>query len=113
MAKIQRNDIVMVISGREKGKLARVVRVLTDKQRVMLEDHRGSKLRTVKKHRKPNPQTGAQGRIEELRPTVHISNVMLLDANEKTTRVGYQVGTDGKKSRVARTTGANIVATAK
>ncbi len=107
MAKIKRNDEVIVIAGRDKGKHARVVRIITAKNRVMLEDSQGDKLHRIKKHVKPNPQTGAQGGIQELSPTVHISNVALVDADGKATRVGYQG--DGKaKTRIARSTGATF-----
>jgi large subunit ribosomal protein L24 len=111
MAKIKRNDEVIIIAGRDKGKYARVVRVITAKNRVMLEDSpkdpQGRILRKIKKHVKPNPQTGAQGGIQELAPTVHISNVALLDADGKATRVGYQ-GEGKEKARIARSTGATF-----
>ncbi|MFC6646785.1 50S ribosomal protein L24 [Granulicella cerasi] len=110
MAKIQRNDQVIVIAGNNKGKKARVLRVLTDKNRVLLEGIQGDNLRMIKKHVKPNPQTGAQGSIQELNPTVHISNVMLLDAEGKASRVGYTI-VDGKKVRVTKSNGQQVAAT--
>ncbi|MDE1162859.1 MAG: 50S ribosomal protein L24 [Acidobacteriaceae bacterium] len=107
MAKIQRNDQVLVIAGNNKGKKARVLRVITDKNRVLLEGIQGDKLRMIKKHVKPNQQTGEQGGIQELNPTVNISNVMLLDAAGNVSRVGYKI-VDGKKVRVTKSNGQTV-----
>jgi large subunit ribosomal protein L24 len=102
MAKIKRNDQVIVIAGKSKGKKGRVLRVITDKNRVLVEG-----VAMVKKHMKPNPQKNSQGGILEQEAAIHVSNVMLLDSDGKPTRVGYH-SVDGKKTRVARTNGANI-----
>ena len=61
----------------------------------------------IKKHVKPNPQRNIKGGIAEQESPIHISNVMLLDQNGKRTRVGAQLE-DGKKVRVARSTGSAI-----
>jgi large subunit ribosomal protein L24 len=102
MAKIKRNDQVVVIAGKDKGKKGRVLRVIADKNRVLVEG-----VGMIKKHMKPNPQTNTQGGILEQEAPIHISNVMLMDAEGKPTRVGFQVEGD-KKTRIARTTGGNI-----
>ncbi len=102
MAKIKRNDLILVIAGKDKGKKGRVLRVITDKNRVLVEG-----VGIVTKHKKPNQQTGQQGGIIKVEAPIHISNVMLLDSEGKVTRVGYQTA-EGKKSRVARSNGASI-----
>jgi large subunit ribosomal protein L24 len=103
MAKIKRNDQVIVIAGKDKGKKGRVLRVITDKNRVLVE---GAGM--VTKHMKPNPQKNQAGGILKQEAPIHISNVMLLDSDGKATRVGYNV-VEGKKARVAKSNGANIV----
>lgn len=102
MAKVKRNDQVIVIAGKDKGKKGRVLRVIADKNRVLVEG-----VGMIKKHVKPDPQRNIAGGIAEKEAAIHISNVMLLDSDGKATRVGYNV-VDGKKVRVARSNGANI-----
>jgi large subunit ribosomal protein L24 len=102
MAKIKRNDQVIVIAGKDKGKKGRVLRVITEKNRVLIEG-----VGMIKKHLKPNPQKNIAGGIAEQEAPIHISNVMLMDSEGKPTRVGYQL--DGeKKTRIARSNGGNI-----
>jgi large subunit ribosomal protein L24 len=102
MAKIKRNDMVIVIAGKSKGKTGRVLRVITEKNRVLVE---GAGM--VKKHVKPNPQRNIAGGILAQEAAIHISNVMLLDADGKATRVGYRFDGD-KKIRVARSNNTDI-----
>jgi large subunit ribosomal protein L24 len=101
--KIKRNDRVEVITGKDKGKQGRVLRVIADKNRVLVEG-----VMMMKKHMKPNPQANIKGGIAEKEATIHISNVMLLDADGNKTRVGSRLDGD-KKVRFARSTGATIV----
>ncbi|MDE3105654.1 MAG: 50S ribosomal protein L24 [Acidobacteriota bacterium] len=100
--KIKRNDRVEVIAGKDKGKQGRVLRVIADKNRLLVEG-----VMIVKKHVKPNPQQNIKGGIAEQEATIHASNVMLLDADGKKTRVGYAVE-GGKKVRVSKASGTNI-----
>jgi large subunit ribosomal protein L24 len=100
--KIKRNDQVIVIAGKSKGKVGRVLRVIVSKQRILVEG-----VGMIKKHVKPNPQQNVQGGILEQEAPIHISNVMLVDSDGKPTRVGYQVEGE-KKTRMARTNGAAI-----
>ena len=105
MAKIKRNDQVIVIAGKDKGKQGRVLRIITDKNRVLVEG-----VGMIKKHVKPNPQRNIAGGILEQEAPIHISNVMLLDSDGNATRVGYRM--DGeKKIRVARSNNSDIVET--
>ncbi len=97
--KIRRNDQVEVIAGKDKGKRGRVLRVLADRDRVLVE-HVGM----IKKHVKPNPQRNIKGGIAEQEAPIHISNVMLVDADGTRTRVGSRV--DGQnKVRISRASG--------
>ena len=103
MAKIKRNDQIIVIAGKDKGKTGRVLRVITDKNRVLVEG-----VGMIKKHVKPNPQRNVAGGILSQEAPIHISNVMLADAQGNPTRVGYRF--EGEtKVRVARSTNTDIV----
>jgi large subunit ribosomal protein L24 len=100
--KIKRNDNVIVIAGKSKGKTGRVLRIIVDKQRVLVEG-----VSMIKKHVKSNPQTGKQGGIMEQEAPIHISNVMLVDSEGNKTRIGAQIeGTT--KTRIARSNGGVI-----
>jgi len=102
MAKIKRNDQIIVIAGKDKGKKGRVLRIIVDKQRVLVEG-----VGMIKKHVKPNPQKNIAGGILSQEAPIHISNVMLLDSEGKGSRVGYSIEGD-KKIRVARSNGGTI-----
>lgn len=102
MAKIKRNDQVLVIAGKDKGKRGRVLRLVVDKNRVLVEG-----VGMVKKHVKPNPQRNIAGGILQQEAPIHISNVMLLDSDGNVTRVGYRVDGD-KKIRVARSNNVDL-----
>ena len=71
--KIQRNDTVMVIAGSDKGKKGRVLRVMPDEGRLLVEH-----VRVVKKNVRPNPQRNIKGGIAEQESPIQISNVMLV-----------------------------------
>ncbi len=79
--KIKRNDQVVVIAGKDAGKKGRVLRVLADKNRVLVEG-----VMMMKKHMKPNPQRNIKGGIAEQEATIHLSNVMLVDSDGNKTR---------------------------
>ena len=103
MAKIKRNDEVIVITGRDKGKRGKVLRVLDDARLTV------SGINMVKRHTKANPQAGIAGGIVEKEASLHISNVALVNpATGKAERVGYKVLADGKKVRVFRSSGEAI-----
>jgi large subunit ribosomal protein L24 len=102
MANIQRNDTVIVIAGKSKGKKGRVLRVISENNRVLVEG-----VGLVKKHVRPNPQRNIKGGIAEQEAPIHISNVMLLDGQGNPTRVGFRV-VDGKRERFAKTTGETL-----
>jgi large subunit ribosomal protein L24 len=105
--KIRSGDRVEVISGKDRGKSGRVLRVDTDHQRVFVEG-----LSMIKRHTRPSQVAGAQteaamGGVIEREGPIHISNVMLLDAKGQRTRVSIE-REDGKRYRVAKSTGARI-----
>ncbi len=103
MAKIRRNDEVIVITGRDKGKRGKVLRVL-DNDRVLV-----SGVNMVKRHTRANPQMGTAGGILEKEAALHISNVALWNpATSKADRIGYKVLEDKTKVRIFRSTGEVI-----
>lgn len=96
MERIRKGDLVVVIAGKEKGKRGRVLRVLTKKNRVVVE-----RVMMVKRHTKPS-QTNQQGGIVEKEGSVHISNVMPVDpGTDKPTRVRVKTEEGGRR-RVGR-----------
>lgn len=99
MAKIKRDDEVVVITGKDKGKRGKVLSILED--RVVV-----SGINMVKKHVKANPARGTQGGIVEQEASLHISNVALFNAaTQKADRVGYKRLEDGAKVRVYKSSG--------
>jgi len=101
--KIKRNDTVEVIAGKDKGKRGRVLRVMADKNRVLVEH-----VMMIKKHVKPNPQRNIKGGIAEQEAPVHISNVMLVDGDGNKTRTGSRLEGD-RRVRVSKASG-NVIA---
>ena len=106
--KIRRDDEVVVISGKDRGKSGRVLRVDPKKQRLYVEG-----LNIVKRHQRPMQVTGAQraeqvGGVIEKEGPIHISNVMLVDPKDKKpTRIGI-TREDGQRQRVTRRSGTSI-----
>ena len=102
MAKIKRNDQVVVIAGKDKGKKGRVLRVIVAKDRVLVEG-----VGMIKKHLKPNPQRNIAGGIAEQEAPIHLSNVSLIDSEGHVTRAGFRFDGD-KKVRIARSNGGTL-----
>ncbi|MBW6441678.1 50S ribosomal protein L24 [Patescibacteria group bacterium] len=97
--KIRKEDKVKVISGKDVGKVSKVLKVLTSKNKVVVEG-----VNMVKKHVKPGT-VSKEGGIISIEKAIDISNVMYYDEKLKsTTRVGYKI-IDGKKFRVSKKTG--------
>ena len=100
IAHVRKGDTVIVVAGKERGKKGKVLRVIPEKGRVVVE-----RINMIKKHQKPT-QKLRQGGIIEREGAIHLSNVMLVDpARSKPTRVGMKALSDGKKVRVARRSG--------
>lgn len=102
---IQRNDTVKVISGSDRGKQGRVLRVYPGEGRILVEH-----VRMIKKHLRENPQRRIQGGIAEQEAPVEISNVMLVCPScDQPTRVGHKFEGD-VKVRVCKKCGGTIAA---
>lgn len=95
--KIKSGDTVQVIAGEYKGQEGKVLKVLRDSDKVIVES-----VNTIKRHLKPNAQN-PQGGIVEKEAPIHISNVALVGKDGKPTRVRYEMQ-DGKKVRVSTKT---------
>jgi len=101
-AKIKRDDTVIVIAGKHKGKTGRVLKVLPDDRRVVVE-----KVNLVK--RQVKPQGDRPGGTMEKEASLHISNVALYDGTaKKRIKVGYKRNDEGRRVRVDRKSGAEI-----
>lgn len=99
---VRKNDLVQVISGREKGKTAKVLRVLAEENKVVLE-----KLNLAKKHTKPTKKN-PQGGILEIEKPIHASNVLLVCSKcNKGVRTGRKIVKD-KKVRVCKKCGKDL-----
>ena len=105
MAKIRHDDNVIVISGKDKGKTGKVIRVEPDKGRVYVEG-----LNMIKRHQRPVPgRPNLQVGVIEREGPIHISNVAIVDPKDhKPTRVGYKTNEQGKRVRVTRRSGAEL-----
>jgi len=104
-ARIKKNDVVMVLSGREKGKTGRVLDIDREKERAVVE-----KLMVMKRHfkRGRNP-AHPEGGIHEKSGSIHLSNLALLDPeSKKPTRLGTKLLENGKRVRIAKRSGAQI-----
>ncbi len=105
LKRIRKNDEVIVIAGRDRGKRGRVTLVDAERNRVVVEG-----VSLVKRHTKPNPQKQVQGGIVEQEASIHASNVMLVDpASGKRTRVGMRIESDGRKVRVSRRKDGGVI----
>jgi large subunit ribosomal protein L24 len=106
--KIKKNDEVIVISGKDKGRKGLVKNVVVDLNKkvthVIVEG-----LRLLKKTKKPNPQAGEKGGIVEQEAAIAISSVAIFNPlTKKQDRVGFKVGADGKKQRIFRSNGEAV-----
>ncbi|WP_107853013.1 50S ribosomal protein L24 [Oceanimonas marisflavi] len=99
-AKIRRDDEVIILTGKDKGKRGTVTQVLTEEGKVIV-----SGINMVKKHQKPVPQLGQAGGIIDQEAPIDVSNVALFNsASGKADRVGFRIE-DGKKVRFFKSTG--------
>ena len=103
IAHVRKGDTVMVVAGKERGKRGRVLRVIPEKNRVVVE-----RVNMIKKHQRPT-QRIRQGGIIEREGSIHLSNVMLVDpTSDEPTRIGMRALAEGRKVRVARKSGELI-----
>ncbi len=99
--KLRKGDIVKVLAGDSKGSQGRILEILLDKRRVLVEG-----VNMVSKHTKPNAKQ-TQGGIVKKEATIHISNLMLVDGKGNATRVGRKEE-DGKLVRYSKKSGEAI-----
>ena len=100
MKRIKKGDEVIVLAGKDKGKRGSVLRVLPN-DKVVVEN-----VNVVKRHTKPNPNTGVTGGILDKEMPVHVSNVNLYNpVTKKGDRVGFRALEDGRKVRYFKSTG--------
>lgn len=98
--KLRKGDEVLVISGEDRGKRGKVLKVVREKNRVVVEG-----VNFIRRHTRPS-QSNPQGGIVEREAAMHASNVMLVDPRGgRPTRVGTRVNEDGSRDRVARRSG--------
>ena len=103
-SKVKKNDQVVIMAGRDKGRRGRVLEVLPAKGKVKVE---GAGI--IKRHQKANPQQNRGGGIVDKESFIDISNVQLIDPQSgKPTRARYQVESDGTKTRVAAASGHSL-----
>ena len=104
MASIRKNDQVLVRAGKDRGKKGRVLSVVPEKNRVVVEG-----VNMIKRHTRPNPQKNIKGGIVEREASIHVSNVMLIDPDtNEPTRIGIKTMTDGTRVRIGRRSGAVV-----
>ena len=104
--RIKKDDTVKVITGRDKGKTGRVLRVDREQGKVLVEG-----VSMVKRHTRPNPSRQIKGGIAERESPVAISNVMIVTSGGVATRIGYRMegsGTVVRRVRVAKKGGETL-----
>ncbi len=103
--KVKKGDTVVVLSGKDKGAKGKVIAAFPKTSRVLVEG-----IGRVKKHtRVSQTQRGAQsGGIVTQEAAIHVSNVMVIDSEDKPTRVGYRKDEEGRSIRVSRRTGKDL-----
>jgi large subunit ribosomal protein L24 len=98
---LRKNDEVYVLSGKDQGKSGRVLIVMPQKQRIVVEG-----VQMIKRHTRPNPQKNIKGGIVEKEASIHISNVAIVCKNCKQhTRIGMKVLEDGRRERTCKKCG--------
>lgn len=100
---VKKDDVVIVITGKDKGKKGRVIAAYPRENRVLIEG-----VNLVKKHAKPSQQNPQGGILTQEAP-IHVSNVLIVDPKTgKPTRVGYKVLENGQKVRISKKSGEVI-----
>jgi large subunit ribosomal protein L24 len=102
--KLKKNDLVVVIGGKDRGRQGKILRIMPGRERVIVE-----RVNLIKRHTRPNPAKNIAGGISEKEAPIHISNVMLVDPDRNTrTRVGLRRDADGNPERYAKKSGAAL-----
>ena len=101
---IRKNDNVLVTTGKDRGKKGRVIRVLPEKNRLIVEG-----VNLIKRHTRPNPAKNIKGGVVQREASLHASNVQLVCPEcGAHTRVGHKVLDDGRKVRICRKCGGVV-----
>lgn len=104
MRHIKKDDEVLILGGRDRGKKGKVLRLFPSKNRAVVEN-----INMIKRHTRPNPQRNIKGGIVERESPIHLSNLMVVCREcGKPTRVSYSSLSDGKKVRVCKRCGGTI-----
>lgn len=103
MRKIKKGDNVIIISGKDKGKIGSVLR-FTNSDRVIVQG-----INTIKKHEKPNPNRGITGGIIEKESPLHISNIAIYNfSTKKADKIIFEVDDNKNKNRIYKSTGDKV-----
>ncbi len=103
-AKLQKNDSVIVIAGKDRGRQGKILKIMPGKARVIVE-----RVNMIKRHVRPNPSKNIAGGISEKEAPLHISNVMLVDPDRNTrTRIGRRRDGEGNPERFAKKSGSAL-----
>jgi large subunit ribosomal protein L24 len=102
--RLKRDDLVVVLTGKDRGKQGKILRIDPRKRRVIVE-----RINLIKRHVRPNPGKNIAGGISEKEAPIHISNVMLVDPDRNTgTRIGRRRDARGEMERFAKKSGAAL-----
>ena len=103
--KVKKGDRVRIVAGKDKGAEGLVLEAYPSRDRVLVEG-----VNRITKHTKAGQSARGTrtGGIVTQEAAIHVSNVMVLDADNQPTRVGYRIGDDGRKVRVAKRTGKDL-----
>ena len=102
--RLKKNDMVVVIAGKDRGRQGKVLRIDPGKSRVIVE-----RVNLIKKHVRPNPSKNIAGGISEKEAPIHISNVMLVDPDGNVgTRIGRRRDAQGNPERFAKKSGSAL-----
>jgi large subunit ribosomal protein L24 len=99
--RLRKDDLVEVIAGRDAGKRGKVIAVMRDSDRVLVQG-----VNFIKRHTRPNPQRNIKGGIVERESSIHVSNLMIVSPEDnKPTRIGSKLLADGRRARISRRSG--------
>lgn len=100
MNRLKKGDEVIVVAGKDKGRRGTVTKVLSEEDRVIVEN-----INVAKKHQRPDPNSGIQGGIVEKEMPIHASNVMIYNpVAKKGDRIGIKTLEDGRRVRYFKST---------
>ena len=95
---VRKNDTVLVTTGKDRGKKGRVIRIVAEKNRLIVEG-----VNLIKRHTRPNPAKNIKGGVVQREAALHASNVQLVCPEcGAQTRIGHKVLEDGRKVRICR-----------